>query len=79
MRRYNSNLKKNIQNNHRNWNTETKNHNKIQSERTQQSDGVITIAANKQRLKNAARKVCSPKNTKISDVSFNQQRRQSNL
>ena len=79
MRRYNSNLKKNIQNNNRNWKTETKNHNKIQSEKKQQSDGVKTIAANKQRLRNAAQNVCSPKNTKLSDVSFIQQRRQSNL
>ena len=34
----------------------TKNHRKVQSKRTQQSDGVITTAGNKQKLRKAARK-----------------------
>ena len=37
-------------------NLATKNHRKVQSKRTQQSDGVITIAGNKQKLWKAARK-----------------------
>ena len=42
--------KKTVKTTTKNLKIDTKNHKKIQSKRTQQCDGIITIAGNKQRL-----------------------------